>query len=231
MKIGVLGAGRMTAALVPHWVAAGHRVVIGGRTPATAQELADRVGADSASLREVTERSDVVLLAVLYQGIDATLDAAGAADAADGTLAGKVVIDCNNAVEIERFTLDLPPGESLAGRIAATTGARVAKAFHNAHADVWATRARYDGRPLVAPIAGDAEAKTVAARLVRDVGAEPFDAGGMEHTLYQEAASAVIIRHLFAGADPLSVFQLTVGTRAASGRGRVDVGLEPMSRR
>jgi 8-hydroxy-5-deazaflavin:NADPH oxidoreductase len=31
MKIGTLGSGAMTAALVPHWIAAGHDVMIGGR--------------------------------------------------------------------------------------------------------------------------------------------------------------------------------------------------------
>ncbi|SHL20822.1 hypothetical protein SAMN05443637_12115 [Pseudonocardia thermophila] len=209
MEIGVLGAGRMAAALVPHWVQAGHRVVLGGRTPAKAQALAEHVGAEHAPLRVVAERSEVVLLAVLYPGVDPTLVAAGADE---GTLAGTILIDCTNPVETGNFTLDLPPGESLAGRIAVRTGARVAKAFHNAHADVWATRATFGGRPLVAPIVGHQDAKAVAAQLVRDVGAEPFDAGGMEHALYQEAASAVIIRHLFSGADPLSVFQLSVGT-------------------
>ena len=209
MRIGVLGAGRMTEALVPHWVAAGHEVTIGGRTPDKARALAERVGAHAGSLREAAEFGEVVLLAVLYTGIETTLRDASAAD---GTLTGKVLIDCNNAVEVERFTLATVQDTSLAEQIAADTGARVVKAFHLAHAEVWRQAARYDGKPLVVPIAGDdADAKATAAALVRDTGAEPLDAGGMEQTANLEGMAAVIIRLLSGGADPLSAFQLSVG--------------------
>src|SRR5687767_6941943 len=130
MKIGVLGAGHMAEALVPHWSAAGHEVMIGGRTPTKAQALADRLDVRAGSLRETAVFGDIVLLAVLYQGVDSTLAAAGAAD---GTLRGKVLVDCNNPVEVERFTLVGEPGVSLAQRLAAATGARVVKAFNQAH--------------------------------------------------------------------------------------------------
>jgi 8-hydroxy-5-deazaflavin:NADPH oxidoreductase len=208
MKIGVLGAGLMTEGLVPHWINAGHQVMIGGRTPAKAHALADRLGARAGSLREAAEFGDVVLLAVHYTGVDWTLREAGAAD---GTLRGKVLIDCNNPVEVEHFTLVTDPGGSLAEQIAADTGARVVKALHQVHVDVWRRHTAYHGRPLIVPIAGDEEAKEVAATLVRDAGAEPLDAGGLEHAHNLEAMSAVIIRVLWSGADPLSAFQLTVG--------------------
>jgi hypothetical protein len=209
MNIGVLGAGRMTEALVPHWIAAGHQVTIGGRTASKAQALAGRLGARTGTLREAAEFGDVVLLAVLYAGVEWTLRLAGAAD---GTLRDRVLIDCNNAVEVERFTLVSESGSSLAEQIAATTGARVVKALNQVHFSVWQQRASYDQRPLVVPIAGDEEnAKGVVAALIRDAGGEPLDAGGLEQTHNLEAMAAVIIRLLFGGADPLSAFQLTVG--------------------
>jgi len=62
----------------------------------------------------------VVLLAVLHGGIDATLRAAGAAD---GTLAGKPLLDCNNPVETERFTLH---HHRRSGRPAAARGSALA---------------------------------------------------------------------------------------------------------
>lgn len=49
IDIGVLGAGRMAEALVPHWVAAGHRVMIGGRTAAKTQALAEQLGASAGT--------------------------------------------------------------------------------------------------------------------------------------------------------------------------------------
>jgi predicted dinucleotide-binding enzyme len=64
------------------------------------------------------------------------------------------------------------------------------------------------------PIAGDDDAKAIVADLVRDSGAEPVDAGGLDQAHNLEAMAAVIIRLLTAGADPLSGFQLTVGVPA-----------------
>lgn len=211
MKIGVLGAGRMAEALVPRWLEAGHEVLIGGRTVHKATALAERLGARGGGLREAAEFGDVVLLAVLYPGIDATLQGAGAED---GTLTGKPLLDCNNPVETERFTLETHGGSSLAETVAHRTGARVVKALNLVHAEVWKQRARYHGRPLVVPIAGDDAAKEPVATLVRSLGAEPLDAGGLEHAHHLEAMAAVIIRLLYAGADQLSAFQLEVGARS-----------------
>jgi hypothetical protein len=201
----------MAEGLVPHWLEAGHEVLIGGRTQAKAQELADRLGAQAGTLREAAEFGDVVFLAVLRAGVESTLHDAGAAD---GTLTGKVLIDCTNAIEHERFTVTTAPGSSVSEEIARTTGARVAKAFNQVHFDVWRRSAQYAGRPLVVPIAGDADSQAVASQLVRDAGGEPLDAGGLEHAHELEAMAAVIIRLLFAGADPLSAFQLMPGTPA-----------------
>jgi predicted dinucleotide-binding enzyme len=156
MNIGVLGAGRMTEALAPHWIAAGHDVLVAGRRPGKAADLAQRLGARSGTLRDAAQFGDVVLLAVLYVGIDATLDAAGPAD---GTLCGKVLIDCNNPVETEHFTLVSGVQPSLAQYLAARTGARVVKALHQVHSQAWQRRAAHDGRPLVVPIAGDDDAR------------------------------------------------------------------------
>lgn len=50
---------------------------------------------------------------MLYPGIALTLQQAGAGD---GALRGKVLIDCNNPVEVERFTLVTEPGGSLVRR-------------------------------------------------------------------------------------------------------------------
>lgn len=203
MRIGVLGAGRMAEALVPHWRRAGHDVLVGGRSVGKAAALAERAGARGGSLREAAD-ADLLVLAVLYPGIDATLSQAGADE---GTLAGKPLLDCTNPVETERFTLVRP----VAGTVAARTGAHVVKALNLAHAEVWKRRARYHGRPLMVPIAGDDAGKEPVAALVRELGAEPFDAGGIEQAHQLEAMAAVIIRLLFGGADPLTAFQLEVG--------------------
>ena len=213
MKIGVLGAGRLAGGLVLQWLAAGHEVMIGGRTPAKAKELTGRLGARSGTLREAAEFGELVFLAVRRAGVESTLRDAGASE---GVLRGKVLIESTNAIERERLTVTTAPGSSVTEEIAGATGARVVKAFNQVHFHVWKRSARYAGQPLVVPIAGDLDAKAIASRLIRDVGAEPLDVGGLEHAHHLEAMAAVTIRLLFGGADPLSAFQFMVGTTAAS---------------
>lgn len=211
MKIGVLGAGRMAEGLVPLWTAAGHEVLIGGRTHEKTAKLAELVGARAGTLRDAAEFGDVLFLAVLEAGVDATLRDAGAAE---GALEGKVVIDCSNQIEHEHFTLSSTT--SVSERVAEASGALVAKAFNQVHYDVWRQRASFAGQRLVVPIAGDEAAKRAAARLVRDAGAEPLDVGGLEQASNLEAIAAVVIKLLFGGAAPLSAFQFMVGTPAAA---------------
>jgi predicted dinucleotide-binding enzyme len=205
VKIGVLGAGVMATALAGRFVEGGHDVMIGGRTPAKARAAAAALGARSGTLAEAAAFSDTLLLAVLYQGLDHTLSASGAYD---GSIDGKVLIDCNNPVETERFTLVPYPEGSLAQHVAIRTGARVAKAFHLAEAGVWRVQTSYGGRPPVVPIAGDSLAKVRAAELVAAVGAVPVDVGGLEQASYLEATAAIVIRHLWGGADLSTTFQL-----------------------
>jgi hypothetical protein len=212
MKIGFLGAGDMAGALALPWVAAGHEVIVGGRTPEKTAALAHRVGAQPATLREAAETADVLVLAVLYAGVADTLKAAGAAE---GTLRGKVLIDLNNPVETERYQLVEDFRPSLAEHLARVTGADVVKALNQVNADVWRRRVTYAGEALVVPVATDSDAaREVVDGLVRDAGGTPFDAGPLEQARNIEAMTGVIIRHLWSGGAPLSAFQLTVGEPA-----------------
>jgi 8-hydroxy-5-deazaflavin:NADPH oxidoreductase len=206
MKIGVLGAGMMTEALVTGWVEAGHEVLIGGRTPAKAEDLAQRVGAKAGTLREAAEFGDVVLLAVRLAGLEETLRAAGGPE---GVLSGKTIIDCGNAVDVSDFSqVTFEGGTSMAEEVARLApGAHVVRAFNQAHAAVWRMRPpSFDGRPFVVPIAGDAEGKPAARALITDLGAEALDAGDLAQTRHLEAMAIIVIRLLFSGYDPLSVF-------------------------
>ncbi len=209
MRIATLGAGTMAAALVPHWAAAGHEVVIGGRDEDQARALAEGLGARHAGLTTAADGADVVLLAVRWEGVDWTLEQAGAPE---GRLAGKVLVDCGNPVEVERFTVTTEGGESLAERVARVSGARVVKAFNLCHAAVWRDMPRFDGRPLAVPIAADDRAAAdVVGELVRLVGGEPVDAGVLEQARNLEAMAAIVIRLLFGGAPETTVFNLVRG--------------------
>lgn len=206
MKIGVLGAGMMTEALAAGWVSAGHDVLIGGRTPDKAAHLAERIGARAGTLREAAEFGDAILVAVRLAGLEETLRAAGAPE---GTLAGKTVIDCGNAVDVSDFSqVTYEGGSSMAEQVARLSpGAHVIKAFNQAHAAVWRMRPPvFDDRPLAVPFAGDQDGKATARALIADLGAEPLDAGDIRQARHLEAMAIIVIRLLFSGHDPLSVF-------------------------
>jgi predicted dinucleotide-binding enzyme len=195
----------MTEALAGQWVRAGHDVMIGGRTPDKASELAARIGARSGTLREAAEFGEVVLLAVRREGLIETLEEAGASD---GALAGKVVIDCGNAVDISDFSLVTWEGKSLAEQAKhLAPGSYVIKAFNLSHAQVWQmTPPAFDGRSFAVPFAGDDEGRDAARQLISDLGCEPLDAGDLRQARHLEAMAVVIIRLLFGGYDPRSVF-------------------------
>lgn len=194
----------MADAVGTRWAAAGHDVLVGGRTPARTRAVADRLGVRGGTLADAAEFGEVAFLAVRYQGIPATLAAVGDA------LAGKPVVDCTNPVEVVDFTLTTPPGESMAAHVAAVTGGHVVKAFNLCHAQVWRLDPpEFDGRRLVVPYCGDDEAAlALTRRLIADVGCEPLAAGGLRHAGHLEAMAAVVIARLFGGAAPLTVFNL-----------------------
>jgi predicted dinucleotide-binding enzyme len=225
MRIGVLGAGRMATVFSHRWHAAGHELFIGARDAGRSAALAAQVGpeAGSGSLREAAVFGDAVLVAIWPVGVIPALLQAGAAE---GTLAGRVVIDCNNPVETETFTLTTGV-ESLAETIARIApGARVVKAFNQCEASVWAmTPPAFDGRRLSVPLCGDdPAAKAVVAQLAGDLGCLPLDVGPLHRARYVEAMAALVIALLWRGGDPRTVFSLTTATGPDAGAAAPGVG-------
>ncbi|MFD7707619.1 NADPH-dependent F420 reductase [Streptomyces sp. NPDC059785] len=190
MRIGILGTGGMADALGTRWARAGHDVCVGGRDAARAAALAARLGGRSGELRAAAEHgTDAVLLALPY-GV-----AAEVVGALEVPLRGRTLIDCTNPVG-PGFRLLTAGGPGAARRVAdAAPGARVVKGFNLCHEDVWRLDPPvFAGRPLAVPLCGDDEhALSVVRRLVRDLGCEPLDAGGLERAELLEATAALLI--------------------------------------
>jgi 8-hydroxy-5-deazaflavin:NADPH oxidoreductase len=150
-----------------------------GRSPEKAAASADCLAARAGSFAEAARHADAALVAVLYQGMEYTLERIG------DRLHGKPVIDCANPAEIEGFTLATPPWE----QIAKATGGHVVKAFNLCHADVWRMPSMtFDGRPLAIPYCGDDPAALrVTAQLIKDTGGVPLPTGDLRHAQYLEA--------------------------------------------
>jgi 8-hydroxy-5-deazaflavin:NADPH oxidoreductase len=205
MRIGILGTGTLAEALGAGWVRAGHEVVVGGRSQAKAQGLADRLGPGVRAVvpREAVIECDAVLLAVSWEGVEDMLRSAGASE---GLLDGIPLIDPTNAVEHGVGVLLTGPGDSMARRVAAwAPGARVVKAFHLFPAAQW-TRSPGCGEPAVtvAMCGDDPEALGVVSLLVRDVGGVPAVLGPLDRVRQLEEVAGFVIGLAFAGSDPNS---------------------------
>ena len=210
MRIGILGPGAMGGALGKRWADLGHEVCVAGRTAERAKELAQRVGSGArhGTMREVVAFGEMILLAVRYEGVLKTLLDAGAGD---GAFIEKVIVDCNNAVEIDNFTLVTGGGLSLAEQISRTArGCSVVKAFHLCQASVWTMAPPvFDGRPLTVPICGnEALSKQQVSALIQQMGCKSIDLGPLTQARNLEPMAAVIIKLLFGGAHPSSNFNL-----------------------
>ncbi|MDT9701451.1 NAD(P)-binding domain-containing protein [Streptomyces sp. P17] len=188
MRIGIIGAGAMAEGLGGQWGRVGHDVLVGGRDEGRATALAARIGARAGSPTEAARHgTDAVLLAVPYA---AAVEVVSALD-----LGGRALVDCTNPVG-PGFRLETAGGPSAAERIAAAApGAYVVKAFNLCHESVWRlTPPVFDGRPLAVPLCGDeATALESVRRLVRDLGCEPVNGGGLDRAALLEATAAFLI--------------------------------------
>ncbi|REK85173.1 NADP oxidoreductase [Streptomyces inhibens] len=201
MRIGILGSGGMADALGTQWARAGHELMVSGRDADKAAALAGRLGpaARAGGWSEAAAFGEAVLLAVSHQAVPAVLAAAG-----PQALEGRVLIDCTNAM-VDGFRLAHGDGVSMAERIARlAAGARVVKAFSHCHIDVWRMAPPvFAGEPLAVPLCGDDPgALATVGRLVKDLGCEPVEAGGLERAGLVEAATALLVGLWVGGADP-----------------------------
>ncbi|MFD4353858.1 NADPH-dependent F420 reductase, partial [Nocardia sp. NPDC058518] len=208
MRIGIIGAGAMAAALGGGWAAACHEVSIGARSADSARALAAEITAahgdvHAATIDAAIAFADVVLLAVPVSALTELLSAHGP------DLAGKIVIDCTNAFlpdesAPEGVTAFVLSEDAVAERIAtAAPKAHVVKAFNLLAAEVWAGTDRvFDGARLAVPICGDdVEAVRTVARLAEDLALRPFPAGGLHRARYLEATSVFTVGLWFGGLD------------------------------
>ena len=177
MKIAVLGAGRVGSTIGRLWHAAGHDVTFAARHAtrprALAAELGDR--AHAASVADAVAAAEVVLVAVPGPAVTDALQAAGPLD-------GRIMLDAANSFGQQQATL-----RSLAD---AFPLARWVRAFNSLSVNVMADD-NHREPPWVLFLSGDAQAKPVAAQLIRDAGFDPVDLGGIDDSQLQDPGSAL----------------------------------------
>jgi len=179
--IAVIGTGNVGAALGPEFAAQGHTIVYGSREPGRedVQALVARTEGNATARQpaEAVAGADMVVLAV--PGTSAVQITESLGD-----LSGKIIIDPTNVVSREggRMSHGVPGKGSNAALIqAAAPGATVVKAFNTLN---WVQMVDPEtaGGPITIMLAGDdADAKAKVAGLVRGMGLDAVDVGGLEY--------------------------------------------------
>ena len=199
MRIGILGSGRMGAKLGTLFAQAGHEVIFSySRDQKKLQRLARRAGhgARAGTVRAAVQESDVLLLSVHWSSINDVLKQAGA-------LSGKTVITCCLPMSDDDTRLMVAHSTSGAEALARKVPkARVVGAFGTVPSevlfDVYASRKRKT-RPSLVYYGDHKAAKRLAARLIRDVGFDPVDAGPLSIARYAEPFTLLIAELAYEG--------------------------------
>ena len=218
VKLGIIGAGSLGTALGERFATTGHEIMFGGG--ASAQDAAVRLHAEVGSNAETAAFGDVVILAVPFSAIDAAL-----ADA--GPLRGRVLWSCVNALRPDYTGLAIGFDNSAAEEVARRApGARVIAALPP-FANAIATGQLYyerDLEPTVFICGDDAAAKQIVEGLVREIGAQPVDAGPLTAARLVEPAMMLAVSIAYAGVPRdvglrlLERTSLTPQTPSRSGR-------------
>jgi len=201
MRIGILGSGLMGGKLGTIFARAGHDVVFSySRSRSKLDTLAREAGksARAGTPREAAQDADVLLLAVHWNRVDDVLRQAG-------DLSGKVIVTCSLPMNDDDTGLVVAHSSSGAEELAKkATGARVVSAFGTVPSEVlFAVFESRDGdaRPSLVYCGDDDDAKAAAARLIRDAGFEPVDAGPLEVARYSEPFTLLVARLAYEGEE------------------------------
>jgi predicted dinucleotide-binding enzyme len=179
-RYGVLGSGMVGQVLAKGLVANGYQARIGTRTPGKLTSFSKSTGIQEGTFSEVAAWGEAVVLAVLGT---AALDVVRLAG--DGNLAGKLVIDTTNPISKEApedgvlryFT---GPNDSLMERLqTAYPAVHFVKAFNSVGSDLMVHPLLSGGPPTMFYCGNDAEAKSVVAKLLEQLGWVGADMGSV----------------------------------------------------
>ncbi|ABF39130.1 NADP oxidoreductase, coenzyme F420-dependent [Candidatus Koribacter versatilis Ellin345] len=184
MKIGILGSGAVGQTLGSGFLKHGHEVMLGSRDPRKSEVQAwvkANAGAKAGAFAEVAAFGEFLVLATLGVAAEHALEIAGLAN-----LAGKTVMDaCNPIAEgtppqegvLKFFT---GPNESLAETLQQKfPKAHIVKAFNSVGAARMVNPHFEEGVPTMFYCGDDDAAKKQVAKLIQELGWEPFDCGGI----------------------------------------------------
>ena len=190
MRIAIIGTGKVGKALAPAFDRAGHDVAYGVRDPSDPKHSTARVAVRSA--RDAAQSAELIVLAVNWAQVDEALADCGDID-------GKILIDCTNPLSFGAEGISLMLGFDSSGGeiIASKTQAKVVKTLNHVGSPVMETAHQYATRPIQFVCGEDAQARETVSGLLRDIGFEPIDYGGIENARKLEPLGMLWIDQAF----------------------------------
>jgi 8-hydroxy-5-deazaflavin:NADPH oxidoreductase len=199
MRIGILGSGLMGGKLGTLFARAGHDVVFSySHSEQKLKRLARRAGerAEAGTPAEAARGADAILLAVHWSRVNDVLKQAG-------SVSGKVIVSCTMPMSDDDSELVL--GRTSSGAEALAKKARrahIVSAFNTVPSEVLFSvfdKRRRATRPSLVYCGNNRAAKQVAAKLIRDVGFEPIDAGPLKTARYIEPFTLLVAQLAYEG--------------------------------
>ncbi|HEY2854212.1 MAG TPA: NAD(P)-binding domain-containing protein [Gemmatimonadaceae bacterium] len=199
MRVGILGSGLMGAKLGTIFARAGHDVVFSySKSKQKLEQLARDAGGNAVAgdPAAAARNADALLLAVHWSRVDDVLKQSG-------DVSGKVIVSCSLPMNADDSALAIAHTSSGAEALATRVPmARVVSAFNTVPSEVlfsvFETRDR-EPRPSLVYCGDDKKAKDVAARLIRDVGFDPVDAGPLRIARYTEPFALLVAQLAYEG--------------------------------
>jgi NADPH-dependent F420 reductase len=184
-KVAIIGTGDMGDSLGPRLARTGYQVVYGSREPARSAvvKLVEKTGSKALATtqKEAAQQADIVILAIPWPAMEKVAQNLGNLD-------GKIVIDISTPIQqAEDGYLESMVATSSAQMIQGwNPGAKVVKTLF-AGSNVIDDPLTLGGRVTSFVAADDRHAKEVVARMLKDLGLEPLDAGPLRHAQEIEA--------------------------------------------
>lgn len=184
MKLAILGSGLMGAKLGAIWAQCGHDVCFAySRSEAKLERLARDHGARWGSIAEALDGADAALLAVHWSRVSDVLEQAGDLD-------GLPVLNCSLPLNDDNSQLVIGTTDSGAetlsrlrpkARWVSCFNTNPSESFHPAFA-----RKGEGPPPQTFTYGDDPKAKEIAGDLIRDIGFEPLNTGGLKSARFVE---------------------------------------------
>jgi len=184
--IAVIGTGNVGGALGPQFGKLGHTIIYGSRSPQRedVQALVGRTSGNATAMlpADAARAADIVIIAVKWDDAETAVKSLG-------DLSGKIILDPTNAVRVDAQGIRRHAVETSAGQMIQSwaPNAKVVKAFNTLGAGTMTNPAEAGGRMTIPIVGDDPAAKAVIAELVRGIGFDAVDMGGIEfaHALEQ----------------------------------------------